>query len=121
MASGSDRGVAAVFGLLGAVLLVLDGVIGLVSGVVYLALRRNEAALGSVDQGIILVVLGIVIAFFALIGRPRTRDRAVASGVVLVVIAFFAWLALGLGTGVLALLGLIFVLISGVLFLVSAR
>jgi len=121
MEPGNDRGIAALFGFLGGVFLALDGLLDLVSGAVYVAIRRNFAALGAFDEGIVLVVLGLVVAFLALLGRHRAHDRSLAAGIALVLLAFLGWLALGLGTGVLAVLGLIFVLISGILFLVFAR
>jgi hypothetical protein len=115
-----NRGIASVFGILGAVLWLVDAVILLVSGVVYLAVNHGARALGAFDSGIVLFVIGLVVAFFAVLGGRRTRDNSVVAGIVLLVVAIVGWLLLGLASGVLDLLGTIFVLISGVVFLVSA-
>jgi hypothetical protein len=116
-----DRAIGAVFGLVGAGLLVLDGLVDLIRGVVYLAIGRGTHAFGPFDQALLFVVVGLVVAFFSILGGLRRDDRGLVAGAVLVVIALAGWLVLGFGSGVLALLGSIFVLIAGVVFLVSAR
>lgn len=121
MSDGGDRKIAVVFGLLGAVLLVLEGLIDLVRGVVYLAIGRALQAFGPFDQAVILVVVGLVVGLFAALGGRRTEGQGLVSGVVLIVLAVVGWLGLGFGSGVLALLGTVFVLVSGVVFLVVGR
>ncbi|MGP8077514.1 MAG: hypothetical protein ACLQD8_01555 [Thermoplasmata archaeon] len=121
MAGRGDRTIGAAFGVLGAVLLVLEGLLDLLRGVYYLALGRGLRAFGPFDQSIVLIVVGAVVAIFAILGGARREERSLVSGAVLVVVALAGWLVLGFGSGVLSLLGSILVLIAGVVFLVSAR
>lgn len=114
-----ERRLAMAFGLLGALLLVLAGLLDLIRGVVLLALGSGFSALGTWGASVILIVVALLAGFFASIGR--SRDRSLASGLVLVVIAIVGWLVLGLASGVLPLLGSLFILIAGVLFLVPER
>jgi hypothetical protein len=121
MSDGGDRRIAAIFGVLGAALLVLEGFIDLLRGVVYLAIGRGFGAFGPFDQAVILVVMGLVVGLFALLGRYRSEGRSLVAGVVLIVIAIVGWLGLGFGSGILGLLGTVFVLVSGVVYLVADR
>ena len=108
------------FGLLGGTLLIVDGILDLVSGVVFLALGRGLRAVDSWDQAVIFIVVGLLIAFFAVLGRSsRSTERPVAAGAVLVVLAVVGWFVLGFSNGVLALIASVFVLVGGILFLVS--
>ena len=116
-----ERRLALIFGLLGALLLVLEGVIGLVTGAVLLAFGHGFRALGAWDHALLLIVVGVIVGFFAVFGRSRSGDRSVAAGVILFAIALLGWLVLGLPTGLLGILGSILVIISGLLFLVSGR
>jgi hypothetical protein len=116
-----DRKVGAVFGLLGAVLLALDGLLDLARGVLYLALGRGGHAFAPVDQGLILLVVGLIVGFFSVLGGLRPQARATVAGAVLVVIAIVGWLALGLGSDLFAILGTVLVLVAGVVFLVAGR
>lgn len=120
MADWSDRAVGAVCGFLGAALLILDGLLDLVRGVIYLAIGRGLRAFGPFDQALVFIVIGGVVAVFTALGGVRRQSRAVAAGAVLVVVALAGWLVLGFGTGVLALLGSIFILIAGIVFLVTS-
>ena len=110
-----------IFGLLGAALLVVDGLLRAVGGVVALAIGHPARAVGAWEGSVLFLVVGFLVAFFALIGRAGTGERGVASGVVLVVLAVVGWLLLGLGGGLLGVIGSLFVLIGGVLFLAAAR
>ncbi|HUJ78082.1 MAG TPA: hypothetical protein VLX64_03640 [Thermoplasmata archaeon] len=121
MSTDGDRKLGAAFGLIGAGLLVLEALLDLVRGVVYLTVGHGAKAFGPFDEALILIVVGIVVAVFSAIGGVRRQDRALVSGAVLVVIALAGWLLLGLTSGVIALLGTIFVLIAGVVFLASSR
>jgi len=116
-----DRNLAFLFGALGAILLILDGLIDFVGGVVFLALGFGGHALIAWDRSVIDVVVGLIIGLFAVIGRTGARDRAVAAGVILVVLAIVGWFGLGFAGGVLALLAALFALLSGILYLLSAR
>jgi uncharacterized membrane protein len=90
-------------------------------GIVFLATGRGLAALGSADEAVIFLVLGLVIGFFAVLGQSRAADRSLAAGVVLIVLAIVGWLALGFAGSLLAILAAVFTLIAGILFLVSGR
>jgi hypothetical protein len=116
-----DRRIAFLFGALGAILLVLDGLIDFVGGFVFIAFGLGSHALGAWERSILFVVVGFIVGVFAFYGLSGQRDRAFASGVILVVLAVVGWLGLGFGGGILELLASIFTLISGILYLLSAR
>jgi len=113
------RRLAMVFGWLGALLLILEGLLEIVTGVVLFAIGHGLRAAGSWEHAIVVIVVGVIVGFFAAYGRSRSSDRSVAAGVVLLVIALLGWLAFGLTGGLLGLLGTLFVVISGILFLTS--
>ncbi len=121
MSSNSNRSLGFLFGLLGAVLLVLDGVFDFIKGAFFLAVRREGASFSAFDQSIIFVAVGIIAAIFAVLGRSRWSEDSLAAGLILVVIAVAGWFALGLASGVLALLASLCLLIGGILYLVAAR
>lgn len=112
---------AMVFGLLGALLLVLEGLIDLIAGAVLIALGHGLAGLGTWQHAVVVLVVGVIVGLFTAYGRASTGDRALAAGVILVVIALVGWLAFGLAGGILGILGSLFVLIAGILFLVGHR
>lgn len=118
---GSDRGIGAALGLIGAILLFLEGFLDLIRGVVYLAVGHGMRAFGPFDQALLLLVVGVLVAVFSVLGAVRRQDRSLVAGAVLVVIAIVGWLALGFASGVIALLGTLFVLIGGVVLLVASR
>ena len=121
MTADGDRRLALIFGVLAAVLLVLDAVLRFFLGVVLLASGRAHAAVGSVGGAVVFLVVGLIVGFFAVLGRTRDADRSLAAGLVLIVLALVGWLALGFGGSLLAILAAIFALISGILFLVAGR
>jgi hypothetical protein len=121
MTAEGDRRLGLIFGVIAAVLLIVDAVLRFLVGIVFLATDRRFAALGSVDSAVIFLVLGLVIGFFAILGRSRAADRSIAVGAVLVVIALVGWLALDFASSVLAILAAVFTLIAGILFLVAGR
>jgi hypothetical protein len=121
MSLESDRRLALVFGVIAAVLLIADAVLRFLVGIAFLATGRGLAALGSVDEAVIFLVVGLVIGFFAILGRSRTAERNLAVGIILVVLAIVGWLALGFSTSLLAILAAVFTLIAGILFLVAGR
>ncbi len=110
-----------IFGLIAATLLILAALLRFLAGIVFAVSGRGFLALGSLDGAVILLVLGLLIGFFAILGRSREADRSIAAGVLLVVLAVVGWLALGFGNSLLAILGAVFTLISGILFLVVGR
>jgi len=121
MADGGDRKVATVLGLLGAFLIACEGLLDLVRGVVYLAVGRGIHALAPFDQGVIFLVVALLIVVFSAMGMVRREGRATVAGAVLVVLAIAGWIVLGFGSGLLAVLGSLLVLIAGVVFLVQGR
>jgi hypothetical protein len=116
-----ERRLALILGLLGALFLVLEGLIDLFAGVVLLAFGHGLRALGAWDHAIILTIVGLIVGFFAVFGRSRAGDRSIAAGVVLIVIALLGWLVLGLPNGILGVLGSILAIFSGLLYLVAGR
>jgi hypothetical protein len=121
MTADGDRRLALIFGVIAAVLLVVDAILRFLVGVVFLATGRELAALGSVNEAVIFLVLGLVIGFFSVMGRSRSADSSLAVGVILVVLALVGWLALGFAGSLLAILAAVFTLIAGILFLVAGR
>ena len=116
-----DRRIAALCGLLGAVLIALDGLLDLVRSVLYLAIGRGGHAYLPFDQGVIFLVLGLLVAVFSFLGGVRRDAGATVAGAVLIAIAVLGWVALGLGSGLLSILGAILVLVGGIVFLASGR
>jgi hypothetical protein len=121
MSATSDHRIASLLGLLGAVLLIVQGILDLLSGVVYLAVGHGARAYGSLDQAVIFVVAGLLVGFFAAIGRMRGEERSLVAGVILIVLALVGWLALGFGSGLLGILAAVLVLIAGVVYLLAGR
>ena len=121
MATGDDRRLGMIFGLLGGLLIVLDGLLRGISGAVLLAIGRSGAALGAWEHGILLIIGGLLLAFFAFYGRRGNRDRSLAAGVILIVLPILGWFVLGFGSGILSLVGAVLALIAGLLYLVSGR
>ncbi|MFZ3355488.1 MAG: hypothetical protein WA549_01860 [Thermoplasmata archaeon] len=117
----SERPLGLLFGLLGAVLLILDGIFDFFKGAFFLAIHRAGASYSAIDQAIIFIVVGLIAGFFAVLGRSRWGDESLAAGVILVVIAAVGWIAFGFASGVLALLASLCLLIGGILYLVATR
>ncbi|HYA10806.1 MAG TPA: hypothetical protein VEH10_03945 [Thermoplasmata archaeon] len=121
MTEVGDRRIAALFGLLGAALIALDGLIDLARGVLSVALGHGGHAYLPFDQALIFLVVGLVVAVFSVLGGLRRDGNATVAGAVLIVVAIVGWLELGVPSGVLAILGALLVLVAGVVFLVSGR
>jgi hypothetical protein len=121
MSVQADRRLGFVFGVLGAVLLILDALLRFARGVVFLATGFTYAALGSIGSSILFVVVGLLIGFFAFVGRHPGSDRSLAAGVILIVLALLGWLVLGFGGSLLAILAGVLTIIAGILFLVGGR
>jgi hypothetical protein len=117
----SERPLGLLFGVLGSVLLVLDGIFDLFKGAFFLAVHRPGASFSAFDQSIIFIVVGLIAGFFAILGRSRWGEGSLAAGLILVVLAVVGWLVLGLASGVLAILAALCLLIGGILYLVAAR
>jgi len=102
-------------------LIVVEGLIDFIRGAYSLAIGHPYLALGAFGGFILFVVLGLVFIMFAILGSSRPADRAIAAGVVMVVVALLGILLLGFANGLIGLLGSLFVLIGGLLFLVAGR
>jgi hypothetical protein len=117
----SNRAVGFLFGILGAILIVLEGLLDFIRSALFLAIGHPLIAWDEFTASILFVVLGIVFAVLAMLGRSRGNDRALASGVVMVVLALLGLVVLGFANGLVGLLGTIFVLIGGIFYIVEAR
>lgn len=121
MSAEENRRVAGVFGLLGGGLLVLDGVVDGIGAAAYFLIGRSDRSIGAFDHAFVLVVVGLLLGFFALFGRSRDRERGLAAGSILVVFAIVGYFVLGFGSSVLSVIGSLLALVGGILFLVSSR
>lgn len=117
-----DRRLGLVFGLLGSLLILLDGALRAIGGAILVALGHGHGVLGTWDHAFLLMAIGLITGFLSVYGRSGVRDRGLAAGAALIVLAVLGWFALGFGNEILALLGTILVLIGGILYVVvSAR
>ena len=107
------------FGVLSAILFILAAAVDFIGGFVFLAFGSGGHALGSWARSVIDVVVALMVGLFTVLGRSGDRDRTLAAGVILVVLAFVGWFALGLTGEILALVGVLFALVAGILYLVS--
>ena len=121
MSSTSTPGLAFLFGLLAAVILILAGVVDFVGGFFFLALGSGSHALGAWARSVVYVIVGLIFGLFAALGHSGGNDRRIAAGVILVVLPVIGWFGLGFAGDLLALLAALFALISGILYLVAAR
>ena len=119
--SDADRRLGLVFGMLGSLLIILDGILRAIGGALLLVFGHGRSALGTWDQALVLVAVGLITGFLSIYGRSGPRDRGLAAGVALTVLSVLSWFALGFGSELLSLLGVVLLLIGGILFLVSAR
>jgi fermentation-respiration switch protein FrsA (DUF1100 family) len=119
MDNTSERGLGHLFGLVAGLLILLGGLVAVAFGFVDLALGRAVGAIGTLGGAVVLFVVGGLVLLFAHLGEHGWKDRPVATGVLLVVLAAVGWAALGLGTNLLALVGGIFALLAGVLYLIE--
>jgi hypothetical protein len=115
----TEREIGHLFGLIGGVLILAGGLFALAFGVTDLVLGHLAAAAGSIGAAIVLFVVGALVVLFAHMADHDWKSRPFASGVVLVVLAIVGWAALGFGANILALLGGIFALLAGVLYLIE--
>jgi len=107
------------FGVLSAILLIVAAAADFIGGFVLLAFGSGGHALGAWGRSVLDLVMALLVGLFSVFGRSGDRDRTLAAGVVLVVLAFVGWFALGLAGDILALVGVLFALIAGILFLVA--
>ncbi len=107
------------FGLLGGLLIAIGGLVSLAVGTADLVLGRSLGALSAGSEAVVLFVVGGLAIFFAWLGHRDWSSRPLASGILLVVMAFLAWVVVGVGANLVALIGSLFVFLAGVLFLIE--
>lgn len=120
MSNPTERNLAYGFGLIGGVLIWVAALIAAVVAVArYSSNSGGPYPAGPISAAVILFVLGGLVLFFAYLGQRAWRDRPIVTGVVLVVLAAVTWGILGFGADAVALIGAIFVLVAGVLYLIE--
>jgi hypothetical protein len=115
----TERTLGHLFGLVGGLLILVGGLVALAFGVADLVVSHALAAAGALSEAIVLFVVGGLVLLFAHMGEHGWRDRAFATGVMLVILAVIGWAVLGLGSNVVALIGGILALLAGVLYLID--
>ena len=119
MENTTERTLGQVLGLVGGLLILVGGLVALVFGTLDLALGRWAGAASAVSGAIVLFVVGGLILLFSHLGEHEWKDRALTTGVMLVVLAVIGWAALGLGSNVVAIVGGLFAFLAGVLYLIE--
>jgi len=119
MESLTERALGHLFGLIGGALIIVGGVVTASFGIADMILGRALSAAGALGEATVLAVVGVLVLLFAYLGEHEWRDRPVASGVLLALLALIGWGALGLGGNALALVGGIFALLAGALYLIG--
>ena len=108
------------FGVLGAGVFALAGILSLMVWVADLALGRGMASLNAGGYAILAFVVAGLAFLFAYLGHKAWSQRPLTTGILLVVVAAIGWVTLvGAGLSVVPLLGAILVFLAGVLILVS--
>ena len=107
------------FGVAGAALFAIAGLIALVVGAADLVVGRMMTALSVDTEAILLFVVAGLAFLFAYLGRHSWSNRPLTVGVTLVVVAAIGWVVLGLGDNVVALVGAILVFLAGVLQMIT--
>lgn len=118
MTSITERSLGFGFGAIGGLLIVLAAFVGMVLGTVDLATGHAMGALQAASEAFVLAVLGGLAVLFAYLGHRPWADRPVTSGVLLLVVGLLAWAVVGIGASVFALVGTLFVILGGVLYLI---
>ncbi|MFY9717334.1 MAG: hypothetical protein WAK40_05305 [Thermoplasmata archaeon] len=119
MENTTERAIGHLFGLIGGLLIALGGLIALAFGFTDLVLGRLFSGAGALGEAVVLFVVGGLVLLFAHLGEHGWKDRPIASGAMLAVLAVVGWAVLGLGGNVVALVGGIFALLAGVLYLIE--
>jgi hypothetical protein len=119
MENTTERAMGHLFGLIGGLLIALGGLVALAFGFADLVVGRLFSGAGALGEAVVLFVVGGLVMLFAHLGEHAWKERATATGVMLVVLAVIGWAVLGLGGNVVALVGGILTLLAGVLYLIE--
>jgi hypothetical protein len=119
METTTERTIGHLFGLVGGLLVLVGGLVAVIFGTVDLALGRMLGAANALSEAVVLFVVGALVLLFAHLGEHAWKERPVATGVMLVVLAVIGWAALGIGGNLLALIGGVLALLAGVLYLIE--
>lgn len=107
------------FGLIGGLLFLVGALVALGVGIVELAAGRYNGAVASWAETVLLFVFGGLAIFFAYIGDHEWKARPFAAGLLLLVIGVLGWASVGLGASLLGIIGGVFVVLAGVLYMVQ--
>jgi hypothetical protein len=107
------------FGVAGAALFAIAGIVALVVGAADFVVGRMLSAVSVDTQAILLFVVAGLAFLFAYLGHRTWSNRPLTVGVALVVVAAIGWVVLGLGDNVIALVGAILVFLAGVLQMIA--
>jgi hypothetical protein len=119
MENTTERSLGHLFGLVGGVLILVGGFVALVFGIADLAIGHVFGAAAAVSGAVVLFVVGVLVLLFSHLGEHGLKERPLTTGVLLVVLAIVGWAALGLGSNVVAVVGGVFALLAGVLYLIE--
>lgn len=119
MENFTERALGNLFGLIGGAAILVGGAIAAAFGAADLLLGHPFAAMAALSEAIVLGVVGALVLLFAHLGEHEWREKPVASGVLLVLLAAITWAVLGLGVSALAIVGGILALLSGALYLIE--
>lgn len=115
----SERGIGHLFALLGGGLIALGGLVAAAVGIGDAVIGRFLGSASALTDAVLLLVVGGLVILFGHLGEHAWKDRSLATGVLLVVLAVVGWGVLGLGANVLALVGALFAFLAGVLYLIE--
>lgn len=119
METTTERTIGHLFGLAGGLLIVVGGLVAGIFGIANLALGHVFGAAGAFAEAVVLFVVGALVLLFAHLGEHAWKDRPLATGVMLVLLAVIGWAVLGMGANLLAIVGGILALLAGVLYLIE--
>jgi hypothetical protein len=115
----SERGLGNLFGLIGGALIIVGAVVAAAFGAADMLLGHTMAAMNVMGEAVALGVVGALVLLFTYLGEHEWSAKPVVSGVLLVLLAVISWAVLGLGVNVLSIVGGIFVLLAGALYLIE--
>ena len=109
-----------VLGFVGGILILLGSVVTFFFGVAVAAIHHSFLeGIGATALALEQAVVAVILLFFTALAARRSRDYALAGGVVLLLVSLIGLVFLG--GGVLIVIGFILTLIAGVLFVIPGR